>query len=187
MQSNKPNPFDECPVYETKHFIYRRVSEADAEDLFICYSDPVTLSHMNNDNCKGEWRPASADELKNAWQKDYERRVFIRWSIKDKNTGRVVGTIEIAPLPWGRWFFGKETPIGILRLDLLSGYEQDAVFVEIIGMVASELANDFEVDQVIMKATPDEPGRVNALIINQFRPYTLENFPYKYYYMKSIK
>jgi RimJ/RimL family protein N-acetyltransferase len=58
------NPFDECPIYETKHFTFKRVCEEDAEDLFICYSDPVTLKHMNNDNCSGEWRPASADELK---------------------------------------------------------------------------------------------------------------------------
>jgi len=186
MKDKKKNPFDECPVYETEHFTYRLVNPDDAEDLFVCYSDPVTLEHMNNDNCPGKWRPASADELKNAWQRDYELRRFLRWSIRDKETGKVIGTIEIAPLPWGRWFFGKEPPIGILRLDLLSTYEQETIFIEIIELMGFELAGDFEVKQVIMKAPPDEPMRVNALIANQFLPYELESFPYKHYYMKSI-
>jgi hypothetical protein len=182
----KVNPFDECPVYETENFIFKLVNEDDAEDLFVCYSDPVTLKHMNNDNCKGEWRPATADELKHAWQKDYERRTFIRWSIKDRNTGKVIGTIEIAPLPWGRWFFGKKKPVGILRIDILSIYEKEAVFIEITKLMASKLANDMEVNQVIIKAPPDETEKVNALIKNQFIPYTLKDFPYEYYYMKSI-
>ena len=183
MKTKNPNPFDECPIYETAHFIFRRVSEHDAEDLFICYSDPITLQHMNNDNCNGEWRPKSADELKYAWQKDYERRTFVRWSIIDKITQRAIGTIEIAPLPWGRWFFGKETPMGILRIDILSRYEQESVFIEITELLAGELARDFEVNQVIIKAPPEEPEKVNALLKNQF---TMTDFPYPYYYMKVI-
>ena len=184
MQKKKVNPFDECPVYETEHFIFKRVSEEDAEDLFICYSDPITLKHMNNDNCNGEWHPTSADELKNAWQKDYERRTFIRWSIKYKNTDKVIGTIEIAPLPWGKWFFGSETPIGILRLDLLSSFEKQEVFSEIINMMATELANDFEVHKIIMKAPPNEPERVNALISNHFYSDTKKEFKYDNYYIR---
>jgi len=186
MHNKKINPFDECPIYETEHFIFRLVNETDAKDLFICYSDPITLKHMNNDNCNGEWHPKSADELKNAWQRDYELRHFLRWSIKNKETDKIIGTIEIAPLPWGKWFFGKEPPIGILRLDLLSVYEQEMIFIEIIGLMGTELANDFEVNQVIMKALPNESGKVNALIKNQFIPYELPDFPYKHYYMKSV-
>ena len=127
MQSKRVNPFDECPVYGTEHFIYSLINDNDAEDLFICYSDPVTLSHMNNDNCNGEFQCASIGVMKDAirrWQEEYERRTFLRWSVKDKNNCKAIGTIEIAPLPWGKWFFGKETPIGILRIDLLSNYEQ---------------------------------------------------------------
>ncbi len=189
MQSKKANPFDECPVYETEHFIYSFIDENDAEDLFACYSDPVTLSHMNNDNCSGEFRCASIDVMKDAircWQEEYERRTFIRWSIKDKDTGKGIGTIEIAPLPWGKWFFGKETPIGILRIDLLSVYEQEANFVEIIRLLASELANDFEVSQVIMKAPPDELSKVNALATNQFQPYGKGAFRFEHYFVKTI-
>jgi RimJ/RimL family protein N-acetyltransferase len=185
----KINPFEECPIYKTKSFTYRLVNDNDAEDLFVCYSDPVTLNHMNNDNCNGEFRCASLDIMKEAihrWQKDYERKTFLRWSIISKDTGKAVGTIEIAPLPWGKWFFGKEPPIGILRIDLLSNYEQECFFTEITYLMASELANDFEVNQVIMKAPPDEPEKIKALIKNQFHPYILTNFPYKHYYSKSI-
>jgi hypothetical protein len=184
--NKKANPFDECPVYETKHFTYALVNADDAEDLFVVYSDQATLGHMNNDNCPpGEWRP-TVDELKTAWRRDYELRHFLRWSIRDKEIGKVIGTVEIAPLPWGRWFFGKEPPIGILRLDLLSIYERESIFTEIIGLMGSELANDFEVNQVIMKAPPDEPERVNALIANNFHPHSLDSFPYNHYYEKYI-
>jgi hypothetical protein len=183
----KPNPFDECPVYETANFRFTLVCEDDAEDLFVCYSDPVTLSHMNNDNCGGEWRPQSSDELKHAWQKDYERRTFLRWTIKDKTSGTGIGTIEIAPLPWGRWFFGDETPIGILRLDIISRYETEDVFAEITAMMCGELARDFEVNQVIMKAPPNEPERCAALMKNGFAPSEIANFPFEHYYSKSVE
>ena len=186
MKNKKVNPFDECPVYETEHFVFRLVNENDAEDLFICYSDPVTLKHMNNDNCGGEWRPKSADELKYAWQKDYERRTFLRWSIKFKITNRVIGTIEIAPLPWGRWFFGAEPPIGILRIDLLSSFEKQGFFAEIICLMATEIADDFEVNKIIMKASPDEAEKVNALILNHFYPDTNKEVGYDDYYIKTV-
>ena len=69
---------------------------------------------------------------------------------------------------------------------MLSIYEQETIFTEIIGLMGSELANDFEVNQVIMKAPPDEPERANALIANQFQSYIIENSPYMHYYTKSI-
>jgi RimJ/RimL family protein N-acetyltransferase len=189
MKTKMTNPFDKCPIYETENCTYRLVKDDDAEDLFIVYSDPITLSHMNNDNCKGEFRCASVDVMQDAirrWQNDYERRTFLRWSIIYKNTTKAIGTIEIAPLPWGRWFFGKETPIGILRIDLLSCYEQETILTEIFKMMGTELANDFEVNQVIMKAPPNEPEKIKALITNKFHPYILADFPYKHYYKRSI-
>lgn len=183
----KINPFDECPVYETKSFILSLISLDDAEDLFVCYSDPITLSHMNNDNCSGEFMCPTVDVMRNAinsWLAEYENRTFVRWSVKDKESKKVVGTIEIAPLPWGRWFFGEEKPNGILRIDLLSDYEKEEAFIELVGIIASELANDFEVNQVIMKAVPEEVGKVNALIKNNFQPYVLTDFPFKHYYIR---
>jgi len=69
---------------------------------------------------------------------------------------------------------------------LLSTYEQETVFIEIIKLMSTELANDFEVNQVIIKAPPDEPERVSALTANHFLSYEAEDFFYKQYYMKSI-
>ncbi len=184
MKVKKPNPFDECPVYETQHFIFKRVCEDDAEDLFICYTDSITLKHMNNDNCPGEWRPEASDELKHAWQRDYENRTFLRWSIHEKSVGKVIGTIEIAPLPWGQWFFGEEPPVGILRIDLLSMYEKEEVFSEIISLMSTELSDDFEVNKIIMKAPPDEPARFNALISNGFYPDINKECKYDHYYIR---
>jgi hypothetical protein len=105
--------------------------------------------------------------------------------VKDKTENKAIGTIEIAPLPWGRWFFGDVPPIGILRLDLRSDYESKAVFKEIYALMGSELASDFDVKQVITKAPPDEPNRIAALLANAFVPY--ETKKYEYYYMKEIE
>ena len=54
--------------------------------------------------------------------------------------------------------------------------------------MGTEIAVDFEVDQVIMKAPPDEPEKVNALLINKFQPYEpkMKNFSYEHYYVKII-
>ena len=187
MSMAKANPFDECPVYETERFTCRLVHEDDAEDLFLCYSDPVTASHANGDNCKGAFRCTSAGVMKDwicGWRNAYAQRTFVRWSVIDKGTGKAVGTMEIAPLPWGRWFFGKQTPIGILRLDLLSACEQYAVFDQLVGMMATALANDFAVNQVIMKALPGEQEKVSALTANQFQPYALKNSTRQHYYIR---
>ncbi len=180
----KINPFDECPIYETENFIFRLVNENDADDLFVVYTDPITLKHENRDGFSGEWNLKSADELKNVWQKEYKNREFVRWSIINKEISRVIGTIEIAPIPWGKWFFGPEAPIGILRVDLLSSFEKQEYFTEIINMMATKLADDFEVTKIIMKSPPNQPNKVNALILNHFHPYTSEEFKYDDYYIR---
>jgi hypothetical protein len=52
--------------------------------------------------------------------------------------------------------------------------------------MATDLANDFEVTKIIMKAPPDEPDRVNALIANHFYPDNNKEFKYDNYYFKLI-
>ena len=44
------NPYKDCPMYETQNFIFRLVSEEDAEDLLACYSDPKAQGLFNIDN-----------------------------------------------------------------------------------------------------------------------------------------
>ena len=45
------NPFLDCPVYETEHFIIRKLKREDAEALFSCYSDPDAARFFNGDCC----------------------------------------------------------------------------------------------------------------------------------------
>ena len=62
-------------------------------------------------------------------------------------------------------------------------YEKEPVFLEIIGLAATKLADDFEVDQIMVKATPAEAEKVDALICHQFRPYKPVSFPFDHYYL----
>ena len=68
----------------------------------------------------------------------------------------------------------------------LQAHEKESVLIEITELMATEIANDFEVNQVIIKAPPDEPEKVNAVVKNSFTPYVLKDFSYPHYYTKFI-
>lgn len=68
--------FEKCLVYETENLIFSKVKVEDTVDLFKCYSDPITKSHMNNDNCGREWDCHSIDVVKEGirdWEKEFEK------------------------------------------------------------------------------------------------------------------
>lgn len=55
LKNGKPDPYDVCPVYESKQFILRQVSPCDAADLLLCYSNPETQAIFNSDNCTSDF------------------------------------------------------------------------------------------------------------------------------------
>lgn len=183
------NPFDICPVYETESLLLRLVDKPDAEQLFLCYSDPITLSHMNNDNCSGSFRCTSVKIMTEAiqgWRQDFRDRNLIRWSILDKHTGRAIGTAELAPVPYVRKFFGPEPTIGILRIDLRSSHEKANIFAEITYLACTAMAADLAVTGLIAKAPPALPALVSALLSVGFQPDTDGKIPFAHYYSKTL-
>ena len=188
MLTQKHNPFDDCPVYKTHNLICRLVDETDAHDLYICYNDKVTLSHMNNDNCGGDFNCPSVDFMRDvilSWHKEYNNRRYIRWSVADVKSNCAIGTIELAPIPWGRWFFGKSKPLGIFRIDLRSDYETETIFSELMG-ITPELAADFEIEEIATKALHDEVNRRNALHSHGFHPHNIAQLPFDCYYLRNF-
>ncbi|WIV12458.1 GNAT family N-acetyltransferase [Proteiniborus sp. MB09-C3] len=182
----KENPYQKCPVYETKQFIFRMVDEKDAEDLLECYSDPMSIRLFNSDNCTSKFNYKSLDEMKNCikfWLDHYSKQYYIRFSIVDKLNCKAIGTIE---------FFAKQvttsefSKIGVLRLDLASKYEKEGFIMEIIDTISDDFYDDFEVEHIITKAIPEAKQRIAALKNQGFTE--LENktiVPFDSYFIRT--
>lgn len=160
------NPFISCPEYETENFLMRKISMEHAEDLFEVYSDLITRKHMNNDNCGGEWPCHTLEIVKEgirSWEKEFDDKYYIRWSILRKSDMKSIGTIELAPAPGVLRFFDGICCTGILRVDLKSELEKEEIFSEIYKMTRSEMIEQFGIEKIITKGNPDELDRIKGL------------------------
>lgn len=101
----------------------------------------------------------------------------------DKKKQIVVGTIEI--------FAKKEKcegagTVGVLRLDLVSCYENLHDISEILDMIDRNFPYTFGIDSIITKAIPKADIRVKALTINGYNILYDKNITtYSDYYIKS--
>ncbi|MGE5675941.1 MAG: GNAT family N-acetyltransferase [Mycobacterium leprae] len=184
----RKDPFDECPVYETEHLRFTKVRLDDAEDLLACYSDPVTKGQMNNDNCSGDWQISTLDIMKQgirAWELEFERRFFIRWSVYHKPTGRVIGTIEIAPVPNTTRFLDGTCETGILRIDIISHLAVEPLIAEILQMTTDRFYADFGIKNIIIKATQADKERTLALDHSGFQRLPDGFIRYPDYYIRK--
>lgn len=183
------NPFEKGPIYETHNLKFKKVKDEDAVDLFECYSDPITKSHMNNDNCGGEWDCHSIDVVRqgiSGWEKEFDARFYIRWSVTHKQINKIIGTIEVAPIPNTTRFLDGVCKTGILRIDIISFLENEDIFSEILKMVTGNLYADFDIDNIIIKATKDDIQRILALENNNFVNLKSNSLiSYDDYYIKS--
>lgn len=188
LLKRKVNPFEKCPVYETDNLKFTRVKEDDAEELFECYSDPITLSHMNNDNCGGDWDVSTIDIVKRGirgWKSEFDAKFYIRWSVTHKPANRIIGTIEIAPVPNTIRFLDGVCQNGILRVDIISTFENEQIFTEILKTATENFYIDFDIKNIVIKAGKADLTRVLALNNNGFNKYEEKSIiKYNDYYFK---
>ncbi len=131
------DPYEKCPVYENKNYLFRLVETSDASDLLAVYSDERAVPFFNSDNCNGDdFHYTTLERMQEAidfWLRAYRDRGFVRWAVVDRNTGHAVGTIEL----FNRT--GKITDYfydcGLLRLDLRSDYEREDRIQEILSLI----------------------------------------------------
>jgi len=177
IQFGKKNPYVECPVFETENFILRLVTEDDAADLLTCYSDTNARPIFNSDTCTSNFFYDTSDEMSDCikmWLNSYVRKEFVRFSIIDKCSSHAVGTIEMFGM------VGKyKTPRGILRLDIMSKYEDAAYLDELFALFLKDFFDLFAVNQIVTKAIPEAGKRVNILKKLGFVAY---DFPEREYY-----
>lgn len=158
------SPYQVCPVFESEQLVYRLVQEDDAEELLECYSDAASIPLFNSDNCHNDFNFPTLVEMSNCirfWLDEYEQQGYVRFCILEKKSDRAVGTIE---------FFARKDSVGgigevgVLRLDLVSRLETEALITEILSMIEKEFYDCFGVNSVITKAIPIAKERVIALM-----------------------
>ena len=160
--------FTVCPEYETEHFKIRKLEAGDVEGLFPCYSDPEAARYFNGDCCGDDFYYTDKEKFRECveyWLSRYEARDFVRWSIFDKGTGLLVGTIEVCP---SLKYAVDGKMMGILRIDLRSKYEKQAVLEELMDILMVNIYEDFQVASVIMKIQKEAEERQKLIKKYQF-------------------
>lgn len=160
--------FTVCPEYETEQFKIRKLEAGDVEGLFPCYSDPEAARYFNGDCCGDDFYYTDKEKFRECveyWLSRYEARDFVRWSIFDKGTGLLVGTIEVCP---SLKYAVDGKMMGILRIDLRSEYEKQAVLEELMDILMVHIYEDFQVASVIMKIQKEAEERQKLIKKYQF-------------------
>jgi len=156
-----PNPYQQCPTYETEHFTLRLVNLEDAKDLLICYSDPQAQRFFNVDNFPTDCVYDTIDEMSRCikfWLAEYADEMYVRFSLVDKKSQKAIGTVEM----FGAVGKYKSDP-GVLRIDIASPYENKSFLKEILNVCAEEFYELFKVRTIATKAIPEAAERVMAL------------------------
>ena len=160
--------FTVCPEYKTEHFKIRKLGAGDAEGLFPCYSDLEAARYFNGDCCGDDFYYTDKEKFRGCveyWLSRYEARDFVRWSVLDKETGLLIGTLEVCP---SLKYAVDGRKMGILRIDLKSEYERWLVLKELMDVLIWHIYEDFEVASIIMKIQKDAGERQKLIKEYQF-------------------
>ncbi len=181
-QSGKKDPYVECPTFETGNFVLRIVTESDAADLLACYADANARPIFNSDTCTSNFFFDTYNEMRDCiklWLQSYSRKEYIRFSIIDRSSSHVAGTIEM----FGR--IGKyKNPRGILRLDIASKYEETVYLNELFSLCLEDFFDLFAVDLIVTKAVPEAAKRITVLKKLGFTAY---DFPEREHYWCAVR
>lgn len=157
------NVYEICPQFENEKYLLRFVSEDDYKDLLKVYSDKKAVTFFNSDNCDGDdFYYTTESRMKEAikyWLWEYSRQGFVRWSIIDKDTIEVIGSIELFHRDSNDYF----TNCGLLRLDLRSDYENATDIENILSLIIKPTFELFDCDKIATKAIPEAKERIKTL------------------------
>lgn len=157
------NVYENCPKFENDNYLLRYVDKSDANDLLEVYSDKNALPFFNSDNCDGDnfYYPTKErmEQAIDFWMKSYETKWFVRWTIIDKSTSKAIGTIEMFHRTADDDFDG----MGVLRLDVKSGYEKEEILIEILGLIIPPSFDMFDCNKIITKVPIYAIERLSAV------------------------
>jgi hypothetical protein len=146
------NIYEKCPVLGNETVTLRLINEEDTLELLNCYSDEKAVPLFNADNCHGDtFYYTTVERMKQTmdfWKFSYETKQFVRMTIILNSTDKIIGTIEmfnrgLAP------FYGVH---GVLRLDVMSKYEEDDVLSAVLQLANEHFYKEFDVEWIVTKA-----------------------------------
>ncbi|MEE1296192.1 MAG: GNAT family protein [Bifidobacterium sp.] len=160
--------YEQCPTMQDDRYLARPLKPGDAFDLFPVYSDVAALPFFNSDNCDGDnFHYATITRMQEAvdfWIGAYLKGWFVRWSIVDKATGALIGTIEMCRRRADDAFDDV-----VLRVDVSSKYERAGHLASLLR-VALQGAPYFGAPRVILKVPVYAIERAKAATAVGFKP-----------------
>lgn len=161
------NVYQTCPTFITPRFTLRLVQADDAPGLLAVYSDRDAQPYFNADNCTSSFRYSTLQQMQECvamWLWSYEHGYFVRWSILYGE--KPIGTVEMFRRDDGDDGRG----CGVLRMDLMSRYEFEDVFDELLYTVLQPMHEHFGCGTVLTKAPGFALQRQAALRAHGFKP-----------------
>lgn len=162
MNKFDPNPYEKCPIAENSDYIIRFVEVSDAESLLPCYANPTESVITNSFNCTMGYGAKTIEKMRDyieGWQRSYEQKAFIRWSVVNKNCFKAVGSIEL----FNRQSTDFFNNCAILRLDLCDEYEKIDEINKIMELIIPNVFSWFECEFVATKVSPSAIERIESL------------------------
>ena len=149
------NPYEQCPIYESEHFLLRLVALEDAADLLPCYAEPSASVEASSEHCAYGYGSRTLEELQDfirSWLEEYRARHFVRFAIVAKKSAKAIGTIEI---------FSMTKKLGVLRIDLPASYETCEIVTELLR-IADLFFEDFACKRIVTKFFPAAEEALHA-------------------------
>lgn len=162
------NIYEKCPELESEHYLLRLTGMEDLEGLLSVYSDRNALPFFNSDNCHGDiFYYTTRERMKEAmdfWEYSYKNRWFVRMTILEKNSGHIIGTVELCYRASEDDFNG----MCILRVDVGSEYETEDILTEVFGTIVPYTDELLGTHGIVTKGPIYAVERIKALKNNGF-------------------
>ena len=165
-------PNGKVPIYETEHFMLRQVKMKDAADLVECYAHPTLAVQGSAHGCivgPGGYGSKNKKEMRafiRFWLKEYHKGWYVRWSVIDRRSGEVVGTIEGG----GYGILAKDADGVMLMIDLVAPYETEVFVPELLRLIIDKFYTLFQASILVIYGMPGADVRLNALTAAGFVP-----------------
>lgn len=158
------NVYEKCPVLENEKYLLRLVEKGDASDLLSVYSDEKAVPIFNGDNCNGDdFHYTTMERMEQQihfWLLEYRNKMYVRWTIIDKDTHSAIGTIECFNRKSDNDYYNN---CGLLRLDLRSNYEHKAQILDILNLIVQPIFELFDCKMIATKVVPIAAERREAV------------------------
>lgn len=162
--------YEEYLAPESAHYRLRLIRPEDADGLLSVYSDRNALPFFNSDNCNGDnFYYTTRERMGEAvgfWKLAYKNRWFARLTILEKESGAPIGTMELCYRASEDAFNG----MCVLRVDVGSAYEREAVLSELFELVTPHTDAWLGSKGIVTKAPVYAVERVAALKKCGFAP-----------------